>query len=181
MQLLNLKEKLVNRNYPEELVDTKFELAKQKNRRSLIFGNRNRNKGQKKVRCIFTHNKVNPPLHMWIRQSKKLLARNDEAKEIGAKIQIGSRQPRNLLRIVGGYKDGKGVPKTPEDAGCFKCKKCRVSCPILNETKTFKSTNTGKVYKVKQHLECNSNWLIYLCSCKNCRGQYVGKSKTLLR
>ena len=84
---------------------------------------------------------------MWIRQSKKLLARNDEAKEIGAKIQIGSRQPKNLLRLVGGYKAGQGVSKTPPDAGCFKCQKCRVSCPILNETKTFRSTNTGKFTK----------------------------------
>ena len=33
LQLLNLKEKLVDRHYPEELVDKKFELAKQKNRR----------------------------------------------------------------------------------------------------------------------------------------------------
>jgi hypothetical protein len=177
-RLLNLKEKLVNRHYPEELVDNKFELAKQKNRRSLIFANRKKNQSDKKVRCIFTHNKVNSPLHMWIRQSKKLLARNDEAKEIGAKIQIGSRQPKNLLRLVGGYKAGQGASKTPPDAGCFKCQKCRVSCPILNETKTFRSTNTGKIYKTRQHLDCNSDWLIYLSTCKKCKGQYVGKSKT---
>ena len=78
-------------------------------------------------------------------------------------------------------KEGQGVAKTPQDAGCFKCQKCRVSCPILNETKTFRSTNTGKVYRIRQHLDCNSDWLIYLATCRKCQGQYVGKSKTIFK
>ena len=41
-----------------------------------------------------------------------------------------------------------------------------------------KSFNTGKVYQIRQRLDCKSSWLIYLCSCKKCGGQYVGKSKT---
>ena len=79
---------------------------------------------------------------------------------------------------MGGYKAGQGVAKMPPNTGCFKCQTCRVSCPILNETKTFRSTNTGKIYKIRQHLDCNSDWLIYLSTCKKCKGQYVGKSKT---
>ena len=27
-------------------------------------------------------------------------------------------------------------------------------------------------------MNCDSDWLIYLITCKNCSGQYVGKSKT---
>ena len=180
MQLNNLKEKLLERKYPEEVVDAKFKLAKKRDRRNLIFGNRSGNKSDDKVRLIFTHNKVNPPIHAWMRQCKKLLARNDEAKALGSRIQISSRQPKNLLRIAAGYKDGKGVRKTPpdENPGCFKCNHCKVSCPILEQTKIFKSTNTGKIYKIRQHIDCDSDWLIYLSTCKKCKGQYVGKSKT---
>ena len=144
----------------------------------MIFGKRNRNQGGEKVRLIFTHNKVNPPLQMWIRQSKKLLIKNDEAKALGDRIQIASRQPKNLLRMAGGYKDGQGAPKPAPDAGCFKCNHCKVSCPVLKETHTFRSSNTGKIYKIRQHMDCDSDWLIYLCTCKKCKGQYVGKSKT---
>ena len=32
--------------------------------------------------------------------------------------------------------------------------------------------------QIRQHLDCDSDWVIYLCSCKKCGGQYVGKSKT---
>ena len=75
-------------------------------------------------------------------------------------------------------KDDK-VQKIPPDAGCYKCsKKFKVSCPILEERKDFTSFNTGKKYKIKQKVDCDSAWVIYLCSCKKCGGQYVGKSKT---
>ena len=79
------------RKYPEELVDEKFELAIKKNRRNIIFGNRKHKEKDDKVRLISTHTKVNPPVHVWMRECKKLLANNDEAKAIGSRIQISSR------------------------------------------------------------------------------------------
>ena len=44
----------------------------------------------------------------------------------------------------------------------------------------------GKIYKYKhpqvlsykKKLTCDSSYLIYLATCKQCRGQYVGKSQT---
>jgi predicted GIY-YIG superfamily endonuclease len=59
--------------------------------------------------------------------------------------------------------------------------KCRVVCPILEESKTFKSFNTGKLYKIRQKVTCNSSWVIYLCTCRKCGGQYVGKSETTFK
>ena len=121
-------------------------------------------------------------MHKWIRESKKLLARNDEAKALGNKIQMGSKQPTNIQRIAGGLKSGPGGVKTPPpDAGCKKCGHCKVSCPILKEGKIFSSTNTGKKYKIRQQLTCDSDWLIYLATCRRCKGQYVGKSKTIFK
>ena len=72
---------------------------------------------------------------------------------MGEKIQICSRQPKNLLALAGGARDGpRGCPKPLLDAGCYKCNHCKVSCPILSETKKFKSSNTGKIYKIKQRV-----------------------------
>ena len=48
----------------------------------------------------------------------------------------------------------------------------------MNETKFFTSTNTRRTYKIKENVDCDSEWVIYLVTCKKCRGQYVGKSKT---
>ena len=59
--LENLKEKLLDRNYPDNLVTTQIDRAKQKNRSDLIYKNRkNKNKNDERVRRIFTQKKVNP-------------------------------------------------------------------------------------------------------------------------
>ena len=136
----NLKTKLKERNYPENLIEKQFEKAKGKTRKSLIFNQRkNRMQdGANKVRLMFTHTQANPPIQMWIRQSKKLLSRNDKAKDIGARIQIGSRQPKNLQSMIGGCKgDDGGDRNNPPNAGCWKCKRCKVACPVLKEGNKF--------------------------------------------
>ena len=111
---------------------------------------------------------------------KPLLERSTVAKDIGSKIQICTKQPRNLKTILGGYRDKNRVSENAQaDGGCLKCdKKCKVSCPMMNEGKFFKSTRTKKTYSIKQKVNCDSEWVIYLITCKKCLGQYVGKSKT---
>ena len=172
--------KITNKKLPPRVSFTTIERTKTKERKQLINKQRkNKNKKDDKVRLIFTHGAANPPIHMWIREGKKMLARNDQAKAMGDRIQICSKQPKNLLAIAGGAKNGlRGGHKPHPDAGCFKCNRCRVACPIINETKKFRSTNTGKEYKIKQRVTCDSEYVIYLGTCKKCDGQYVGKSQT---
>ena len=179
--LAKLKEKFKERNYPEEIIEEKFEKANKKDRRKLIFQNRKKqNQEVKKVRLMFTHNEGNPPIHKWVRMCKPLLERSTVAKDIGSKIQICTKQPRNLQTILGGYRNKKKVSQNNlADGGCSKCdKKCKVSCPKMKEGKFFQSTRTKKTYSIKQNLNCDSEWVIYLITCKKCSGQYVGKSKT---
>ena len=114
-----------------------------------------------------------------MRENKHLLRRNEKAKNIGQKIQVASRQPKNIQQIVRGSNGGSQKSEIPPDAGCYRCeKKCKVVCPILEESQTFKSFNTGKSYRIKQKVSCTSSWVIYLCTCRKCGGQYVGKSET---
>ena len=54
--LKNLKEKLIERHYPEELIDRKFEKAKKKDGKSLSFRNRKTAKKDEKIRLFFTQN-----------------------------------------------------------------------------------------------------------------------------
>ena len=84
--------------------------------------------------------------------------------------------------MVGGFKVEKGGSKnTSLQAGCSKCNHCKVVCPVMKEGTKFKSTNTGKMYTIRQKVNCDSDWVIYLVTCKRCQGQYVGKSKTKLK
>ena len=140
-QLEDLKKKFEERNYPSEVVDMQFERAMKNERMDLIHKKRKKKGTDGKVRLVFTHNSANPPIHQWLRDSKKHLEKNDQAKEIGKRVQICTKQPPNLQRIIGGCKDGAGCGNTAvPDPGCFKCKRCRVLCPKLTETRYFKST-----------------------------------------
>ena len=127
---------------------------------------------------MLTYNKSNPPIHKWVRAGKKLLEKSEQAKALGEAIQICTKQPKNLQALVGGCKNEPRGAETPPDAGCVKCGKCKVVCPVLKESKTFTSTATKKTYKIQQKISCGSDWVIYLITCKKCSGQYVGKSKT---
>jgi hypothetical protein len=74
-------------------------------------------------------------------------------------------------------------PPAP-DAGCFKCNKgCMVSCPVLMEGGTFRSTGsiTGRGYKIRQWVACDSLYVVYLANCKQCKSQYGGKSKAVFK
>ena len=44
--------------------------------------------------------------------------------------------------------------------------------------KSTESTNTQKSYRIRHHLTCDSDFVIYLATCLKCEGQYVGKSQT---
>ena len=95
-------------------------------------------------------------------------------------MQIVSKQPKNLKHKITGLKkkNTSHLLEASNNPGCFKCNKCRVSCPILKETQRFSSKNTQRSYKIKHHLTCDSPFVIYLADCNRCKGQYVGKSVT---
>ena len=177
--LERLKEKFIARKYPIDLVEQQFQKARRRDRHELIFQQRKTKiSSDKKVRLIFTHNRGNPPLHKWIKESKKFLL-SAKGRDFGKNFQIAYKQPKNLKKMVSGYRSSENEQnQTSGPGGCFKCNKCKVSCPILMETDSFKSTNTEKTYKIKQRMTCDSGFLIYLATCKKCKGQYVGKSET---
>ena len=158
------------------MVEEQIGRAKSKNRKCLIYQNK-RQISNDKVRLIFTHNEKNPPIHQWIRESRKYLDRNEKAKEMGKNIQIGYKQPKNIKQLVGGPSvGGRGRGTVEVDAGCRKCTKNCQACKILLEGNKFRSTNSGKTYNVKQKVNCQTPYIVYLVTCQKCSGQYVGKS-----
>ena len=71
-------------------------------------------------------------------------------------------------------------PFFEQGAGSYKCSGCH-ACNIVKNSKVFRSTNTKRKYPIRQKMTCRSSYIIYFIVCKNCRGNYVGKSKNEFR
>ena len=117
----NLKDKLLERKYPEDMIENQIVRIKSKKRKYLH--QKKQQKSIAKLRLILTHKEKNSPIHQLLRQGRELLEKNEKDKEIGQNIQIA-------------YK------------WCSRWK-CH-ACPILSEAKTFQITNTRKIFQIKQ-------------------------------
>ena len=58
-------------------------------------------------------------------------------------------------------------------------KRCKV-CTFLEEKNTFINKEGSDTYKIREglHLDCNSERVIYLITCKKCRKQHIGSCMT---
>ena len=65
----------------------------------------------------------------------------------------------------------------------FKCKRtrCDLCRNFLVESNSFLSFQTGKSYKIRPKLSCDSKNIIYLISCKRFRLRYIGSTTTDFR
>ena len=169
----SLKGKFSQRNYPEDLISKQFNKATSKDRKQLIFQKRKeKNKKDDRIRLIFTHNTSNPPFHKWLREGKTFL-KTPKAKELATKFQVVTKQPRNLKQIAAGTHK-KNIVENNAEPGSYKCNHCRVSCPLIQETNKFMSSNTRKSYNIKQHMTCDSPFVLYLATCQGVRGSMWG-------
>ena len=72
------------------------------------------------------------------------------------------------------------VEKETNEKSCsFQRKRCEV-CIFLEGKNTFTNKEGSDTYKIREglHLDCNSENVIYLITCKKCKKQYVGSRNT---
>ena len=50
-------------------------------------------------------------------------------------------------KVQGVKQQDMGVQHVP--SGSFKCKHCKIACPIFDETKNIITTNTDKTYQIR--------------------------------
>lgn len=117
-------------------------------------------------------------------------------KELDCILQ-GDEQHRKVFNDTPlvGFRNGKSLKNTlvravlpkidssKDEPGSKKCGKinCEV-CHNLMNTKDFESTTTGEKFTIqKGPLNCNSDKVIYLVTCKVCRTQNVGSTKGVYR
>ena len=90
------------------------------------------------------------------------------------------RRSKNLTELLAPSRYGPNTEReeSVEVNGCFQCKRtrCDLCRNFLVQSNSFLSFQTGKSYRIRSKLSCDSKNIIYLASCKKCRLQYIGST-----
>ena len=136
---------------------------------------------------VTTFNPNLPDVGRIIRKHLGILESNPKLKDFFPPNSIiaSFRRSKNLKELLAPSRHGSNteVEEAVEVRGCFKCKRTRCDLCRNNfvESNSFRSSQTGKSYKIRPKLSCDSKNVIYLASCKKCNLQYIGSTTTDFR
>lgn len=179
------KSYLVQQGYNASLVEGQFNQIAALSRNELLKpATRNKNK-RKVTPLVIDYNPNLPEVGRIIQDNLHILHSTPLMREIfpDRNIITAFRRPKNLKELVAPSKfrprNNVNDHQRPTPSGCFKCQnRCDLCSNYFIESSSFTSFATGKTYRIKEHLSCDSKNLIYLVSCNKCKLQYVGSTKT---
>jgi hypothetical protein len=107
-----------------------------------------------------------------VENHKTLLEGDDTTPVAQAKYITAYRKHTNIRNLL---VRSDLLPPQRSPWGMYQCGKCQ-TCQYVHPSQTFKSTITGKEYKIRGHYDCNTTGAIYLLTCQDCNIQYVGQT-----
>lgn len=167
-RLNELKNVLLNRNYPEKLIENGINKAKNIQKEILLKDNIE-NKEENIIPLIQTYN---PNYQNQFSNAKNAIISlshtNPKIKNV--KFIKSYRQPKNLKRIL--TQEKKQPEKSP---GVEKCnnKRCKI-CEIIITKNNFNFK--GEVFKIKHTMDCTVKNCIYVLQCNGCKEYYIGET-----
>ena len=176
---------LRQKGYPQSLIDEAYTKARDKNRDELLHPKDGTlDRAVKKTYMTTTYNPAYDSLRSQVKKTWDLLDRSSSTRHVhGAGLQVGYRRPKNLRDLLVRSKltpiSEESEPTRPVNKTCTN-RKCRY-CPLLNTEGQVVATVTGRKYRTKHNVTCNSNNLIYCITCRRCKKQYVGQTKNSLK
>ena len=176
-----LKSKLLKRGYDSITIDLQIAKTNLVKREQLLMET-TKELIEPKVPFITTFNKSLPNIRDKIDSHWDKLQINPKIKDIFRnKPVVAYRRNRNIHDIVGGKTvvNDKVIRNVVAKGHSSPCKRGHGSkcCKQIMHTTTFTSHKTGRIYHIREKMNCKDSWLIYLCSCKKCNIQYTGKTE----
>ena len=141
-----------------------------------------------------------PDINKAFRKFYHILEEDEQCKKLFPKGSFRvsyKRGHKNLKEFLASSKvvfenmDAVGNSKRQHHGKCVKCGSCGKStkgrkrssgiycCQVLEENNQFKSFQTKEQYRIRQDINCKSENVIYLVTCKRCGLQGVGSCLVL--
>ena len=196
-----LSSHFIRRGYPKNLVLTALERASKLDRNDILNKDflkksiadgqltpnntpqRNDTVGEKNATkrffCITTHNPLNPSIRDIVSKNWQILGKSSGTRHlVDSTITFGLRRNKNLSDslVRASTRTEFDTPKHIDKAPCKRPQTCRY-CPKLNLCGKVRSRTYNRDFPSKINVNCQSENLIYLITCKTCEVQYVGQTK----
>ena len=164
-----MKSWFLKRGYPVALIQN--EMDKVKFKRQRIQRREGITKG---VPLVITYHPLLKGVGNILRKHLYILYLDNEVKKVFSPAPMVSFKS---ARKLSSYLVRAKLYPLNRSVGSFKCNKPRCEiCVNVIETDTFRSTVTGKTYKINHHFNCDEKCLIYLLTCNHCKKQYTGQT-----
>ena len=177
-----LIEQFVNKGYKKDVVTQQIQKVDHLNQKQLLHQQKHHNK-----QCIplsVPYSPALPNLKDIITKHRHILQANQNCKETFSTLPIiAFWKDTSMKQIIGPntiHNNKKFIKTKNNHTGkCVPCNStCCLCCQQLISTKTVKSNQTNKTFKIYHWVNCKSSFVIYQLECYICNIQYVGKSET---
>ena len=182
-----------DRGYSEKFVASQFENVNCLDSNELIYGKDIYNVDNetevvnRNDRCYALVTDFNPKLPnigQILNKHKYILDLDDDIKSFinPEKIFASFRRCNTLGDLLVNSRYPKKGTTVANNMGCFKCTKrfCNLCRNYLDESQVVTSPHTDSSYKIKEHITCEDEYVIYLILDKVCRKAYVGRTENTL-
>jgi ribosomal protein S27E len=175
-RLTELEDALLKRKYPKQLIAVGIRKAISIPRTQLL--NHTSKENESIIPYISTYNPQNKELFSVIHNNMQILNTDNRMKEILTKHKITKckRQLPNIKRIL----SRSLYTEESQHATVTKCNNPRCGlCGYIIEGESFNFN--GKVFYVKQSMNCNVENVLYVLRCNGCGEYYIGQTGGKLR
>lgn len=172
-----LAERMISKGFPSSVINKGIEKAEALTDDEI---NTPKNKDTDDgIVAVSTHNPNNPSLEYIVKRNLNLLESSPRMGNIIRKKRVifAKRQPPNLKGLLCRAAFASGQ----QTFTVSKCGKNCETCKLIEDNNSTSITTTGKIFHVKCNMNCNTKNVIYLITCKGCKGQYVGETGNELK
>lgn len=178
-----LSNKLKNRGYKEEEINTQINKAKLQDRNTLL--KYKEKSPMNRIPCVVTYNRRLPNIKDAIHKHWDLLKLNEKLEPaFQEKPFMAFKRSKNLRDLIGQKTIVNGRLQRRKNVRDQKgwCSPCNshgnnLCCRHVRNTNQFVSNITRETYKIHHRVNCRSKFVIYLMECIKCKIQYIGKSE----
>ncbi len=172
-RLADLKGFLLSREYPERLVTMSIEKALKD------YESKERQQKKSPIPLILTFDPAFPDWTKLLASNLDLLGTDEPGQDLlrEYKPMVTYRRPRSLRDIL---VNADVKTKKPQCIGCSTCTKHCATCNKIMCCKEVVGQHTHYKFKIRNQLNCQSKYILYMLQCRRCGIQYVGQTSNSL-